>query len=295
MLTGNARFCFQTWNKQDVESAAPNLKYVILGARARRITTSTTLCLLIMSLLVMSIGVIGGVYVYRQFTRQQFQRFHGWCNIPYGNVKSSGNKDYQGHQESLFADSNLFERLSNIRDNGDRPMFYMQNNGRNSFRQEFELDPENDLEKIVVPDFGRARKGKFIHDFTTNKTGIIDYLQGRCFIMPLNRQRVYPPRRMSDIINQMLNGSYDVDTEVVRETMTVVLPPISDFRDIGQFIEQLCKPLKTYMLKKRDDPIVKRSASINSVFAEFAGKKISELEIDTSPAEEYEKSELSKA
>ena len=39
-----------------------------------------------------------------------------------------------------------------------------------------------------------------------NKTGIIDLDGHRCFVMPLNRQRVLPPRSLFDLIRKMWDG-----------------------------------------------------------------------------------------
>lgn len=96
-----------------------------------------------------------------------------------------------------------------------------------------------------------------------------------------------------DLISKMAQGYYEVDTEVVRETMRVVTPPITDFTTIGKHIAQECKNLKTYFLEKDDgNRINKRSVSdSHAVFTEFAGSKISELSIDTTALNEFERKE----
>lgn len=45
---------------------------------------------------------------------------------------------------------------------------------RNFFEENYEIDTDNQYEKINVPDFRNGRSGRFIHDFNTNYTGIID-------------------------------------------------------------------------------------------------------------------------
>lgn len=107
--------------------------------------------------------------------------------------------------------------------------------------------------------------------------------------MPLDRQKVFPPRSMYDLIRKMWAGYYEVDTEVVRETMKVVTPPVTDFTDIGQYITRECKFLRTYMLEKQSNAISKRSVQSQIQFNEFAGNKLSEFFIDLSAVEEYEK------
>ncbi|KAK6619049.1 hypothetical protein RUM44_003431 [Polyplax serrata] len=270
--------------KVDVESGVKP-KFVILGSRAQRVSTATTVCLALTALLVMSFGIIGGMYLYRQFVRSQMH-FRGWCTVPY-NIHPKAMR-----HEGLPSDAE-FEAIS--KDYGlqsDVETFDLTN----SFKQEFDIDlDEENYEKIMVPDFGRGRKGRFIHDFATNKTGIVDVNGRRCFVMPLNRQRVVPPQSMRDLIIKMRRGYYEVDTEVVRETMRVVMPPITDFTSIGQNIAQECRYLKTYLLEKdedRDDGISKRSVPTSeAIFTEFAGSKISELTIDTSALDDLERKE----
>lgn len=154
---------FQTPN-QDVESG-DEPRYVILGARAQRVSTATTVCLFLTALLVMSIGIIGGVYLYRQFARSQMHRFHGWCNIPLsGNKMLMEEDDDQARHDSLLGDSRLFQSLSHKKGNMD--LTQLAEFEDNFLKQEFDLDLESDkYEKINVPDFGGGRRGRFIHDF----------------------------------------------------------------------------------------------------------------------------------
>lgn len=159
-------FVLQVAN-QDVESGEEP-RYVILGARAQRVSTATTVCLFLTALLVMSIGIISGVYLYRQFARSQMHRFRGMCNIPY----------YTGSNKIFMRDDDdqiRHEPLLTVPDYSDGFPNKIINNGmaesqlkENFFKQGFELDLETEsYEKIDVPDFGGGRKGRFIHDFNT--------------------------------------------------------------------------------------------------------------------------------
>lgn len=119
--------------------------------------------------------------------------------------------------------------------------------------EQFELDLENqDYEKIDVPDFRDGRSGRFIHDFNTNITGIIDITGKRCFIMPLNRHNVLPPRSLLDLIQKIWDGYYKVDTEVVRENMRVITPPIDqdEMNNVGTYINRECSGVPVYRLEK---------------------------------------------
>lgn len=214
----------------------------MLKARARKVSKATTLCLLLTALLVVSIGIIGGTYLYRQYVRAQMHRFRGWCSIPYSDSKATMYMGQGANPQARLSDSDLFryyKRKENMYENGD------------FFQEEFELDLENDVyEKIDVPDFRDGRRGRFIHDFNSNITGIIDTNEGRCFVMPLNRHTVLQPRSLYDLIQKIWGGYYKVNTEVVRETMRVVTPPLTDMKEVGPYIARECQDLPIYKLEK---------------------------------------------
>lgn len=50
--------------------------------------------------------------------------------------------------------------------------------------------------------------------------------------------------------NSCILGYYEVDTAIVRETMKVVTPPITDMSEVGTYIARECQDLPIYMLKK---------------------------------------------
>lgn len=260
--------------KDDVEAQSPeSVRMVILPARVRRVSTTTTLCLLLTALIVVGIGIIGGTYLYQQYLRSQL-RFKGWCTIPYN----------EGSRAAMFVSPNLDgNSLTDFRDfkTDENTSF----NEMGDFLQEqFELDLEKEsYEKIDVPDFRDGRSGRFIHDFNTNMTGIIDVTGKRCFVMPLNRHVVLPPRSLFDLIHKMWDGYYKVNTEVVRETMHVSTPPLTkdDLKTVGNYISRECDGLPVYKLEKYVGGVVKRSAELpdEAKFAQFAGTSIIEFDI----------------
>lgn len=246
------------------EAEAQEGNIVFLNARARRVSNSTVLGLLFAALIVVSIGIIGGLYFHRQYIH--IPRYKGTLRI--------------GTQNSYVSDSvpTFYQKLI-----GERP---------NELQEELEIDVVNEYEKIDVPDFSDGRNGRFIHDFNTNTTGIIDISARRCFVMPLNRGRVLPPRSLFDLITKMWDGYYKVDTQVVKETMHVVLPPIKDIKSIGSYIAEECDGMPIYKLEKYVGGVVKRSAELNSEakFAQFSGKGITEIDIvNLDDVENFEK------
>ncbi|KAL1512497.1 hypothetical protein ABEB36_002080 [Hypothenemus hampei] len=234
----------------DVEGQHIHRRIIILPGHVRRVSSSTILCILIIALAGVSIGIIGGKILYNEYlsvTRRYDERPQGWVQVP-------------------LNDNDDWERILN----------------RRFFQENFDIDQENKLEKIDVPDFKDGRNGRFIHDFNTNYTGIIDVSGGRCFVMPLNRGNVLPPSSLFDLVHKMWEGYYKVDTEVVRETMRVVTPPITDTTEIGQYIATECQNMPIYALEKYFvGGVSKRAANPEAVvkFGQFAGKGLLELDI----------------
>lgn len=261
-------------SKKEVEIELPPPSYFALRARARRVSTATTVCAFVTALLVLAIGIIGGVYLYQQFALSKMHRFRGWCSVPYESTLDAYNSHLRGGRPDIDDDSHEL-----ILDHDDS----LESSNQLFFKQEFEIDIEYEtFEQIDVPDFSGGRRGRFIHDFSANKTGIIDLDGRRCFVMPLNRSRVLPPDSLFDLVLKMRAGYYEVDTEVVRETMRVVTPPITDYSTLGFYIARECSRLPTYTLERITKPVFKRSideSTTGLTFSEFAGKKISQYQL----------------
>lgn len=68
--------------------------------------------------------------------------------------------------------------------------------------------------------------------------------------MPLNRDNVLPPKSLFDLIQKIWDGYYKVNTEVVRETMRVVTPPLEDTSEAGSYIAKECSGVPIYRLEK---------------------------------------------
>lgn len=120
------------------------------------------------------------------------------------------------------------------------------------FKQEIDLglDEDESYSKIEVPQFRDGRSGRFLHDFMNNQSAIIDQDANRCFVMPLDRSTVFPPKSMLDVIQKIWSGFYNIDTNVVRKNMRVVTPPVSDVSTISSRIQKECEDMKIYKLEK---------------------------------------------
>lgn len=173
----------------------------------------------------MCVGILVGKHLYHQYISNEMRLFRGSAQFPMG----SANRLYQSGDLSQNLDDDDEEYL----------------------REGFEIDIDREsYEKIDVPDFKDGRSGRFVHDFNTNITGIIDSAARRCFVMPLNRETVLPPRSLFDLVHKMLSGYYHVDTQVVRKSMRVITPAITDLDSIGPYIAKECQNRPIYKLEK---------------------------------------------
>ncbi|KAL1124230.1 hypothetical protein AAG570_002000 [Ranatra chinensis] len=205
------------------------------------------------------------------------QRLQTWCNIP---VSS------EGKRLSMYPDlPHYFSPLLNKLNQNDGQ------ESENFLKEEFEID--DNYEKITVPDFSGARHSRFLHNFKTNYTIIVDVDGKRCFVMPLNRTLVLPPKNLYDLVSKMREGYYDIDTSILRETMRVVLPMIEDRSKLGDFIQRDCGSYPIYRLEKIVSGVYKRSADEPEEykFMVFSGKNTQDIRIVNPSAFEKDESQ----
>ncbi|BES89409.1 BRIHypothetical proteinOS domain [Nesidiocoris tenuis] len=216
-----------------------------------RANSASTACLFLTALLVMSCGVITGLYLYYHFIRAQVHRVQGCFRI----------RIEDEYKQIFDAPASLKLSDDQIRNMDDPSLPY--------FKEDFEID--DTYEKISVPEFNGGRHSKFIHDFKINKTGIVDVNGKKCFVMPLNRTEVLPPNTLLDLVKKMHNGYYEVNTGMLRETMKVITPQIDDRSTLGVYIQRECTDYPIYQLEKYVSGVYKRSAEPEVKFIEFAG------------------------
>jgi len=267
----------------DIESApnAPPLeadsdsgdKLFLVQKRPRRLSSASVIFLCLAALGVLCMGIIGGIAIFRVYARAQMQRlrYHGFCGVPYGNdALDDDNLLILFNNKIRDLELDGLERAEKL-----QQILNATNGMENFFREEFDLDlsEEESYAKIDVPDFRDGRAGRFLHDFKSNQTAIIDQNADRCFVMPLDRDTVLPPRNLADVINKMLQGYYNIDTNAIRKNMRVVTPAITDMTDISPKIQAECASMKVYMLEKYTSGVFKRSADSGNtgLFGVFSG------------------------
>jgi hypothetical protein len=127
----------------------------------------------------------------------------------------------------------------------------MAPNAQQEFQQEVNVDLKNNVEQIEVPQIGFTSTVRIIEDFDHNITAIRDFGVNKCFIMPLDRQHVPNPANLIETFLAMMSGQFLPDNEVLRKTMKVKTPALSE-AEVGLYgpvVASTCpKEIKTYRL-----------------------------------------------
>lgn len=196
--------------------------------------------------------IISGAMLYKYFTRPRI--WYGDCGVKYSGPSETGFLiDHGGRVVDDLVNKPVFNPKESIADLGDDDDDENDDdvNENGEFHQDLTLNMARELEKISVPEVNQYKKATFIHDFLRNWSVIFDVSLNRCFIIPLDRTKISPPKDIFDILKKTLSGYYLPDNNLIHEEMTVVQPPLKDLSLFGPNIEEKCKNSTSYLLKKR--------------------------------------------
>lgn len=142
-----------------------------------------------------------------------------------------------------------------------------------TFVEQLEYQDGDELhEKLDVPPILESRRSTVVHDFEKNLTAIVDRDNARCFVMPLNRTTVKPPRSFLDLMIKYKTGYYLPDAEVIHDNFRVQLPPVEHIEPFGFYIWYDCRFFDTYRLVHDDRVPAPRAMSKRSADCEMAGE-----------------------
>lgn len=271
--------------------------------------------LILVALTVLLLGILGSSILARFYGNQHTERMRFQCRLPYRSEDmnrqalldfgsfhdGSTDSDEDSHDELRLANTVDWMReltknwlkdedSSNSNDNDsddDDDAMEMDTNAQRMlekfFTEQVDLDmgehaDDEGVTKIDVPDFKDGRVGRFLHDFLYNQTVIVDKETSRCFLMPLDREKVLPPTSFRDMMLKMFQGKYQLDMQVVQMNMRVVVPALKEFSDVSPRIMQECGPatMRLYRLEKFVHGVVKRSVDLteDAKFGVFAGRMV---------------------
>jgi hypothetical protein len=213
---------------------ARNVRPVVVTAVERRRTLRKIISVIIL-LLMLGIVVILLLIMLNNFPK----KYKGVCGVHFHQKTQQ--------QQTPNSDDLVFMALLGA-DDGE-------------FEQGITIDDDNH-EHIEVPKIGGTRSATVLHDFNKNVTAIVDREQAYCFVMPLNRTLVMPPRDFFDLLVKLKTGYYIPDVDVIRENYRVITPPVNDLTPFGDNVFKECQYFNTYRLIPEDQPYAmsKRSA-----------------------------------
>ncbi|CAF3759124.1 unnamed protein product [Rotaria sp. Silwood1] len=154
------------------------------------------------------------------------------------------------------------------------------------FQQEINVDLKKNIETIEVSQIGFTSTVRIIEDFDHNITAIRDFGVNKCFIMPLDRQHVPNPANLIETFLAMMSGQFLPDNEVLRKTMKVKTPALteSDVAAYGPIVASTCpKEIKTYRLVPKTAEEMKnrrRRSTKGSSFVYSVGRHAIMFDID---------------
>lgn len=208
---------------------------VVVSVKSRQLVVrrqQRCLCFSLFGLFIILILILGSICLYKNLLSRRNKESPFICEVRYHESDSY-------YSDSMINDDEMGE-----------------------FEETIEID--DDYEKIVVPVIGDTSRSTILHEFSVNYTAIIDKDKGNCFLMPLNRTLVLPPRDFRDLLMKLKTGYYIPDTYIVRESYSVVTPPVSlsELDDFGIYISIECRTYNTYKLVKnaQSNTISKRAA-----------------------------------
>lgn len=270
--------------------------------------------LILVALTVLTFGIIGSSILARFYGNQHTERMRFQCRLPYRSedlnrqamldFNSFDSSDEDSHELQLantlgwmrdFAQNIAAAVDEEIGDDHDSNEDDDDDDDSSSqgltaqqlmakfFTENVDLDmgehaDDEGVTKIDVPEFKDGRTGRFMHDFLYNQTAILDKEAKRCFLMPLDREKVLRPTSFRELMMKVFQGKYELNMDVVQENMRVVLPAIKEFSDISPRIMQECSPstMRIYRLEKFVHGVVRRSAELDpeAKFGVFSGKML---------------------
>ncbi|ESO86330.1 hypothetical protein LOTGIDRAFT_235396 [Lottia gigantea] len=237
----------------DLETSTP--KVVRVTYNPRRTRTMVNLCLIVAALLVLGIGLLGAVYLYKHLS---VRIVRGRCGVSYiDEMYGQEPNDLIAHVTFKPQANNLIGQSLSNKPHSDEP----QSKYLHYIEEDVEVSEIDNFETLTVPEFDECEETVVWHDFGVNYTAIIDNHLETCFIMKLNRTMLAPPKDLIDLIMKYKDGYYMPSAEVIREKYRQVLPSVSDVTVFGPFIMRQCYWYDTYRLVKIVDGVYKRSVN----------------------------------
>ncbi|GFN78678.1 integral membrane protein 2b-like [Plakobranchus ocellatus] len=221
-----------TGERKDAEAVAANVENDtrIIYLRAKRRRAFMHMLLAIIILVVLALGAITSVVLYRHLSK----------------------KVYSGRCGNVFYDTSYHDSLQAPEPAADEtvPMECVV--------EDFVVSPGEDYEELHTPQFDEVRETFVLHDFTVNYTAFIDHERELCFIIALKTSIVRPQQFVTQI-EEFSDGGVKLQTLVLHESFGMI--PVTLFEIYGRRIYDKCSSYGVLFAESYAISIEKRSVS----------------------------------
>jgi len=295
----------------DAEAAA------VITPSSRK-NSSTNMCLIVTCMLATCLGLT--ILGYHQLHRQYHPYKRGSCRLPCHMKRHQQQLQLCSRRRSNYLSQQPKEVLIGqppkdgaalvFGDLGDRKDQIEQNDlistefeldeikedveyfpdGKFEFKYEMDLVEET-FELIQMPDIS---SGLYVHDFTVNRTGIVE--ANRCFVMVMDRNEIAPPRNLFDLLRKTTDDGYELDLEEIQHDMMIVLPTLTSdmvFKQYGWFIGNACQDKIVYKLEPVPEEIAAMQDLEDEIDTEMEGSGLTRNKRSTMQSKIFE--EISKS
>jgi len=237
----------------EIKDGLEDSTVVAAGVRQRKKQASGLLICVSVVLLLICITV-GGWLLYDFFNRTP-RSWHRTCKYRLKPTQIDDGEILFDHGGLVaFDDGNNHLLPPVVKDNNDVPNPIIKDN-RQEFLQDINVDVKNNLATIdVPPQLDISNRIRVVHDFQNNITAIRDFTLEQCFITPLDRERIPNPANLIDTFLMMMSGNYLPDNELIRKTMKVQMPALTEkqlLEAYGPVVAEECNGIKAYRLVKK--------------------------------------------
>lgn len=252
-------------------------KFLVLRVINDRVYSMWALVYILLMSLIITFMMLYGEHIYKAIENafnDETDAFYGTGTIALNDKLTAPLEDFNNDYDNQLSDLDI-KKLENYALNMDKLNNPVINPEEviSEFKENFEIDLKDDSYEKIDPILPLGNSARFIHDFSSNVTGIVDVEGKRCFVMPLNRSSVLPPKSLYDLLFKMSSGYYAVDTSNIMHNMRIIKPAIEDLSEYGIYISKDCANYPTYKLEKIVSGVFKRSVSTGSkTFSAFSGR-----------------------
>lgn len=240
-----------------------------LYRRVTRVGRMTNCCLLVSLFALLILGIGAGVHSYKVFLLRN--TYAGMCHLPLREF----------FNENTVVGASIKERMMELEHQHNKEARNTQFVPEVKTTFEFDFDIDVEEENYEVLELPEIFLGRYMHDFNENITVIIDTVRDRCYIMPLDRTLVPPPKNLFDMVLKMKQGYYNLNFQEIKKNYRVIGGQLPSLSGYGFLAPRACNNRRTFKLEELvGNVIVKREASNKmEKFGELVGNTLIQYHI----------------